>query len=261
MENRRGFIKNSAIMCALACLPFSCSVNGPAAARVELKTRNPRRALVLCYSQTGLTSRYGRLIGCVLKDKGLHVDLADIQGFKVQGLADYDLVIVGTPVFYYDIPSNVSDRLSSLPNISGTPVAAFVSFGGPEGNQHNAVCHTLRLLGNAGGAPVGMDFFRSIPAYPTPRWDGPNQTSAEHLPDEKTYGQVRRFANQLLERIGRGEIIAYEEEFAWREFLRALPLVWLNKKAVNMHTVDGAKCIKCNHFLIFGNPKSAIQVI
>jgi len=245
METRRGFIKNSAILCAAACLPFSCSVSGPAAAGGELKTRDPRRALVLCYSQTGLTGRYGKLIGCVLKGKGLETDFIDMQGFNLRRLADYDLIIVGTPVFYYDIPSNVSDWLSALPNIAGTPVAAFVSFGGPEGNQHNAVCHTLRLLSNAGGVPVGMDFFRSIPAYPTPKWDGPNQTSAEHLPNEATFDQVRRFANQVLERVGRGETIAYAEEFALREFLRALPLVWLNKKAIGLHTVDGAKCIKC----------------
>ena len=34
-------------------------------------------------------------------------------------------------------------------------------------------------------------------------------------------------------------------ELALREFLRMLPLVWLNKKAISKHTVDGAKCISC----------------
>jgi len=53
----------------------------------------------LCYSQTGLTSRYGRLIGCILKEKGLAVDALDMQGFDKSRLTDYDLIIVGTPVF------------------------------------------------------------------------------------------------------------------------------------------------------------------
>ncbi len=244
METRRAFMKKSAILCAAAGLPLSFPSNGRTAER-ELKTRNPQRALVLCYSQTGLTSRYGRLIGCILKEKGLAVDALDMQGFDKSRLTDYDLIIVGTPVFYYDIPSNVGDWLTALPSITGRPVAAFVSFGGPEGNQHNAVCHTLRLLSDAGGVAVGMDAFRSIPAYPTPTWDGPNQIAAEHLPNEATYEQVRRFTGQVLAQVGRGEAIAYDPEFALREFLRALPLVWLNKKAISRHTVDGAKCILC----------------
>lgn len=244
METRRGFIRKSAILCAAAGLPLSFSPNCRAANR-ELRTCDPRRALVLCYSQTGLTSRYCRLIGCLLKDRGMAVEVLDMQGFSKERLAGYDLIVVGTPVFYYDIPINVSDWLSGLPSIKGTPVAAFVSFGGPEGNQHNAVCRTLRLLEDAGGVAVGMDAFRSIPAYPTPNWDGPNQIAAEHLPNEATYDRVRRFTRGILAQAGRGEAITYEEEFAWREFLRTLPLAWLNKKAVNLHTIDGAKCIKC----------------
>jgi len=244
MDTRRGFIKKSAILCAAAGLPLACSRNGRAAGG-ELKNRDPKRALVLYYSQTGLTYRYGRLIGCGLKDKGLAVDTLNMLEFNKKRLIDYDLIIVGSPVFYYDIPPNVVNWLADLPSITGTPVAAFVSFGGPEGNQHNAVCHTLRLLSDAGGAAVGMDAFRSIPAYPTPKWDSPNQIAAEHLPNEATYDQVRRFTNQIIVRVGRGEAITFGEEFALREFLKVLPLIWLNKKAINLHTVDAEKCIKC----------------
>lgn len=244
MDTRRGFLKKSAILCAAAGLPLACSGNGRAAGG-ELKNRDPKRALVLYYSQTGLTWRYGRLISCGLRDKGLAVDTLNMLEFNKKRLTDYDLIIVGSPVFYYDIPPNVVYWLADLPSIPGTPVAAFVSFGGPEGNQHNAVCHTLRLLSDAGGAAVGMDAFRSIPAYPTPKWDSPNQIAAEHLPNEDTYDQVRRFTNQIMARVGRGETITFGEEFALREFLKMLPLIWLNKKAINLHTVDPEKCIKC----------------
>lgn len=244
METRRNFIKKSAILCAAAGLPLSFPMSARAANR-NLQNRDLRRALVLCYSQTGLTSRYGRLIGCILKEKGLAVDVLDMQGFDKSRLTDYDLILVGTPVFYYDIPSNVSDWLTNLPPMAKRPVAAFASFGGPEGNQHNAVCHTLRLLSAAGGIAVAMDAFRSIPAYPTPAWDGPNQVAGEHLPNEATYDQVRRFTAEVLTRIGRNEAIAYDAEFALRDLLRMLPLAWLNKKMINRHTVDGTRCILC----------------
>lgn len=244
LENRRNFIKKSIILGAALSLPMSLPARAATVHR-EFKTRNAKNALVLYYSQTGLTSRYGKLIACILKEKGLTVDALDMQGFDKNRLTRYDLIIVGTPVFYYDIPANVSDWLAGIPSILGTPVAAFASFGGPEGNQNNAVCHTLHLLTDKGGIAVGHAAFRSIPAYPTPNWDGPNQVSGQHLPNEATYEQVRRFTGQILVQVSRGESIAYESQLAAREFLRMLPLVWLNKKMISRHTVDAATCINC----------------
>lgn len=242
LETRRNFIKKSAILCA--ALSLSLPVRGQAAHR-ELRTRNPKRALVLCYSQTGFTSRYGKLMACLLRDKGLTADLADMHSFDNKRLTDYDLILIGSPVFYYDIPSNVSDCLASMPKITGTPVAAFVSFGGPEGNQHNALCHILHLLADKEGVPVGMNAFRSIPGYPTPAWDSANQRSGEHLPNEATYNQVRDFTRQVLARVQQGQPVAYASEIALREMARMLPLVWLNKKAIDKHAVDASKCILC----------------
>lgn len=244
MENRRSFIKKSAILCAAASLPPAFFSQGHAAV-TTFKTRDPQRALILCYSQSGFTARYGRLTACLLQDQGLTVDLFDLKTFDKNRLGLYDLIIIGSPVFYYDIPDNVSRWLSSMPNIAGTPVAAFVSFGGPEGNQHNALCHALRLLSAAGGVAAGMDSFRSIPAYPTPNWDSANQKSGEHLPNAATYEHVRLFTGRMMERIKNGSAISYESEIAAREILRMLPLVWLTKKVINEHTVDSTKCILC----------------
>ncbi|MCE5211208.1 MAG: EFR1 family ferrodoxin [Deltaproteobacteria bacterium] len=244
METRRNFIKKSAVVSAALCLPVSLTSESRAA-YPDLKTRHPQKVLILWYSQTGQTYRYARLIGCILKGKNLKVDEREIQEVDKRILPDYDLIIVGTPVFYYDTPSNISDWLEKIPAIKGTPVAAFVAFGGPEGNQHNASCHILKILASKGGVPVGRDAFRNIPSYPTPEWNTSQQISGRHLPNAATFDQVRRFAADILERISRGETISISYEIALREGLRALPLVWLNKKAVNKHSVDAAKCIAC----------------
>ena len=244
METRRGFIKKSAIVGAALCLPVSLTRESRAA-YPDLKTRNPKRMLVLWYSQTGQTRRYARLIGCILKGKGLAVDACDMQEFAKNLLSNYDLIIVGTPVFYYDAPANVSEWLETIPSIKGTPVAAYVSFGGPEGNQHNASSHILKLLADKGGVPVGRDTFRNIASYPTPNWNNPNQISGQHLPNAATFDQVRRFTADVMERITLGETISVGYEVALREGLSWLPLVWLNKKAISKHTVDAQKCIGC----------------
>ena len=244
MDTRRDFIKKSAIVGAALCLPVSLTRESRAA-YPDLKTRTPKKVLILWYSQTGQTRRYARLIGCILKGKDLTVDALDIQGIDKNILPDYDLIIIGTPVFYYDTPSNISEWLKTIPSIKGTPVASFVSFGGPEGNQHNASCHILKLLASKCGVPVGRDAFRNIATYPTPNWNSTNQISGQHLPNAATFDQVRRFTADMLERITRGETISIGYEIAMREGLRALPLVWLNKKAISKHTVDAPKCIGC----------------
>jgi ferredoxin/flavodoxin len=244
MDKRRDFIKKSVIVGAALCLPISLKCESRAA-YPDLKTRDPKRALVLWYSQTGQTRRYGRLIGCILKGKGLAIDTRDMQEFDKNLMPHYDLIVVGTPVFYYDTPSNVSEWLETIPSIKGTPVAAFVSFGGPEGNQHNASAHILKLMARKGGVPVGRDAFRNVASYPTPNWDSANQISGQHLPNAATFEHVRRFTACVMERIARGDTISVRYEIALREGLSYLPLVWLNKKAINKHTVDAEKCIGC----------------
>lgn len=161
------------------------------------------------------------------------------------GRSYYDLIIVGTPVFDYDTPANVSEWLETIPSIKGTPVASFVSFGGPEGNQHNASSHIHKLLADKGGVPVGRDTFRNIASYPTPNWDSPKQISGQRLPNAATFDQVRRFIADIMERITLGETISVEYQAALREGLRWLPLVWLHKKLISRHTVDAPKCIGC----------------
>lgn len=244
METRRDFVKKTAIAGAALCLP-ACLIREGLAAYPDFKTREPKKILILWYSQTGHTRRYARLIGCVLKAKNLAVDVREFQETEPKILPQYDLIIVGSPVFYYDTPSNVLTWLEKIPSITGTPVAAFVSFGGPEGNQYNASCHLLKMLVNKGGVPVSRDAFRNIPTYPTPNWDTANQRSGEHLPNEATFDQVRRFAADVLARVSRGETVRVEYEIALREPLRHLPLVWMNKRVINKHTVDASACIGC----------------
>jgi ferredoxin/flavodoxin len=244
METRRDFIRKTAIVGAALCLPATLTREGRAA-YPELKTRNPKKTLVLWYSQTGQTRRYAKLIGCSLKAKGMDIDIRDIQEFDKKLLPDYDFIIIGTPVFYYDSPANVVDWLETIPSIKGTPVAAFVSFGGPIGNEHNASCHILKLLADKGGVPVGRDAFRNIATYPTPTWNNPKQISGQHLPNAATFDQVRRFTAGTQDRIARGETISIGYELALREAMSMLPLVWLNKKAISKHTVDAGKCIGC----------------
>ena len=45
-------------------------------------------------------------------------------------------------------------------------MAAYVTFGGAEGNQHNAACSILEDLAQINGVPVGLEVFMTSKSYP-----------------------------------------------------------------------------------------------
>ena len=113
-------------------------------------------------------------------------------------LPAYDIIMIGTPVYNYDTPVNVRDWLKKIPSIDGTAVSAYVSFGGPEGNQHNAACTILEILAEKGGVPVGLDHFMNMSSAPLPEWNAPGQLEHKHLPNKETYERVRAYAKKCL---------------------------------------------------------------
>jgi ferredoxin/flavodoxin len=246
MESRRSFLVKGAVMCAGLSLDLtSCSYLTEQRAMTSLNTTDPRKALVLWYSQTGHTERYGRLIARRLELAGLSVKSVEMRDMDPASVSSYDLIVVGSPVHYYDIPPNVKDWLGKVPSTKGCATAAYVSFGGPEGNQHNAACSLLELLRIKGGVPVGLDTFLNMGTMPVPGWEGPGIQEHRHLPNEDTYGQVRLFAKSVLERIREGPPISFSRKITLREGLTALPLVSLTKWYLTKHHIDAGKCAHC----------------
>ena len=116
-----------------------------------------------------------------------------MREFDQKSIVDFDLIVIGAPVFYYDIPGYVRDWIRSLPSIEWTSVASFVTYGGPEGDQHNAACTVIELLSEKGGVPVGMRTFMNMETVPTVWSDeyvSENVWNNRHLPNEETYKNV-----------------------------------------------------------------------
>lgn len=80
-------------------------------------------------------------------------------------LKNYDMIIVGSSVYYYDVPENFKKWLGSMPQIKGRPVASYVTFGGTGGNQHNTACTLVELPADKGGVPVGMNAFGNMSTF------------------------------------------------------------------------------------------------
>jgi ferredoxin/flavodoxin len=206
-----------------------------------------RRAVVVTYSQTGQTALIGRLIAALWETRGLSVDSVDIRNFDVAALSSYDLIMAGSPVFYWDVPSNVIEALSAAPRLDGICAASFVTYGGEGGNQHNTALRLLALLAGHGALPVGMETFGAMSSY-APTWSLGNEKRVlayRHRPDEQTYDRIRRYADAVLTDARKGNRVRYKKEFFLTDFLRGKPSIAFSKLVTGRHAIDREVCTDC----------------
>ena len=246
MENRRSFLKKGMAACAAAatagCLPGKAA---PIAG--SFRTRNPKKALVIYYSQTGHTRRYAEVVARVFGKNGVLTTVGDIRQIDLGKAKDFDLVVAGTPVHYYDVPENVTKQIRAMDRIQGAGAAAYATFGGPGNNQHNTACSLLSLLVEKGGVPLGIACFGNMSTY-APTWSMGNQERIlkyRHLPDAATYDRVRAFAEGLLADLKKGRSKTVDKEICLDEAMRHLPSRWAAKLMTTSHTIDPERCIGC----------------
>jgi ferredoxin/flavodoxin len=252
MEKRRSFL--------MKCIALPLLLAGTCGSKPHQKEQTDKNilplkpdhklknALVLWFSQTGHTKRHAQLIAHVWKKKGLNVTAMDIRDFDRDTIPDFDLILMGTPVFYYDTPKYVKKWINTLPAISQIPVAAFVTYGGPLGDQHNAVCSILELLMSKGGVAVGLRTFMNMATYPL-SWSNhaisKDILDNRHLPNEKTYALVRSYAESIIEQINLGYPIRVEKNFTLQRLSTLFTPVWWTKRLIKGECIDRKKCTQC----------------
>lgn len=213
----------------------------------KMNPSKPKKAMVFWYSQTGNTERTGRLIAETLKNHDLEVTAGEYRDIDPASVADTNLIIAGSPVYYYDVPANFKQWLRALPDINGIPCAAYVTFGGTGGNQHNTACTLLGLLADKGGAPAGMETFSNMSTFAITWSTGyvDQVLRYKHLPDENAYDKMRGFASHVLNRVHQGESFEIDKEIDFRNLIKNTPSIWGTKLFINHHTIDREKCIEC----------------
>lgn len=243
---RRGFLVGSTAVALLLAAPGFASA-GVVKAKGSLKKKAPQKACVLWYSQTGHTERYGKLIARCWEKEGLTVTAGSMKQADRSTLAGYDLIAIGTPVHYLDVPQNVLDWLYGLPSINGTGVVAYSSFGGKGDGQHNAAVSILEALANRGGIPLGMGTFGNMSAYP-PTWSMGSEARTlkfRDKPDQATYARVRALAADVLGRYGRGQGSEVQSESSFTGLFKGGIMRWAAKATIGKHEIDQKRCTRC----------------
>lgn len=247
MQTRRTFLKAAAATCLVATVPAASSCTTVIEASEPMKTTEPRTACVLWFSQTGNTRRVGTAIASALRAAGLEVRSSDYREAGALDLADFDLLIMGSPVYFSDVPDNLRQWLEELPALGGTPVAAYATFGSPGHGQEHTAAAVLGGLAACGGVPVGTGTFGCMSLF-APSWSSSEDCRAlshKHLPDAETYEAARSFARSLLARIHTGEPVVLTRPFDKDAIKRAIPVVTLNKLSISDHGVDRERCTDC----------------
>lgn len=157
------------------------------------------RSIVIYFSQTGNTEKIARAIHISLKQGSDHSDLVKIRDFNPRGLAEYDLIGIGSPVMHFEEPGNVRAFINDMRFVGGKHCFVFSTHG-----THPEYCFPsiVPRLKNKGLVIVGMrDWFGSCPfnarPYPT---DG--------HPDEIDLKEAEQFGQEMVEhsrRIAAGE--------------------------------------------------------
>ena len=248
METRRSFLKKTALAASTMALPTvsSCMTINTITAPVPMRSTKIKTIAVLWYSQTGNTQKCGAVLAKSFEEKGFTVISGDLGHFDRTQLQDIDLLVMGTPVFYYDTPDYAKEFIRSLPDLKGIPVAAYVTFGGPEGNQHNAACTILEELVQKNGVPVGLKAFMGVSSYPLTFETEAKRTDQTPLPpNQETYENVRAYGEFILSQVETGKTSEFKKTLTLREFSTYFNPMWWNKLAISDHYIIKENCVKC----------------
>ncbi len=211
------------------------------------KNEKIRKGLVLWYSQTGNTEKIGRSIAWAWEKEGLAVDSGDYRDIDNRSLNSYDIIAAGTPVYYYQVPSNFREWLEDIPSIDGISVAAFVTFGGEGGNQHNTVCELTDLLASKGGIPAGTAEFSSMISWCV-TWPFMNTKQFLRYSDRpgiEAFTAAEKFAAEAIVHAAAGESVEVSGRRSFLNIIKGKPSIGFTKLLITGHRVDTDKCIQC----------------
>jgi len=105
------------------------------------------KVLIIYFSQTGSTEKIAKKIQNGIIKSGNDCYLEKIKKVNLESLADYDLIGIGTPTFFYREPFNVKLFINKLGNLNGKRCFIFATHGSIIGNTFYYMDKHLREKG------------------------------------------------------------------------------------------------------------------
>jgi flavodoxin len=153
-----------------------------------------KTALIVYFSQGGTTATVATAISKGLKDRGYDTDLYSITDDAPPNVAEYDLIGIGSPVYIYRPPFNVTAFVNDLPNLNGRPFFVFMLHGTHPGTAGNIL---RKHLEHKGGREVGYSLYRGADYFVGYVQRGVLFSPDIPVPDELE--RARRFVKEVAE--------------------------------------------------------------
>lgn len=105
------------------------------------------KALIVYFSQGGTTARVADAIALGIRQAGYETDLWNLGNGQPPDVWDYHLLGIGSPIYYFHLPLNISHYVRRLPRLDGIPTFAFIVHGTHRADTANWLRRTLERKG------------------------------------------------------------------------------------------------------------------
>lgn len=203
-----------------------------------------QRSLIVYFSQGRANARVAEAIAAGLSGAGHDVDLWNLRNGRPPDPTEYQLLGIGSPVYYYHLPLNVTHYVDRLPQLNGTAGFVFIVHGTRRIDTANWLRSTLA---RKGVREVGYFHCRGE-AHVLPLLKEGYLFSPDHPLDSELL-EAKRFGESVAERVA-GKPYApppYEPKppLIYR-FEKLLASRWLIEHFYSrLFRVDPLKCMAC----------------
>jgi flavodoxin len=150
------------------------------------------RTLIVNFRQSGSTRRVAHAIADGLRSQDHHVDLHHLPDGPPPELDGYDALGIGSPVYVFRPPTNVTTYLRQLPALAGLPFFVFIQSAGLAADAGSIA---RRILAGRGGREVG--FFKAQGAVRALPWLRHGHLSAPDHPTDAEFDAARAFGVEV----------------------------------------------------------------
>jgi flavodoxin/NAD-dependent dihydropyrimidine dehydrogenase PreA subunit len=202
------------------------------------------KCLIVYYSQHGTTARVARRIAAGLGGARYQVDLYSFKHSWPTSITGYDLVGVGSPVYFCTTPLNVRAYLNSLPQLDGLPAFVFVLHGSDPGATSTMM---RRALVRKGARDLG--FYRCFGAELNYIFLNRGYLFSPGHPTAGELAQAEAFGGEVAARAEGKPFAEPADDGPPRAAFRALPSLatpWIVRQLFSrLFQVDAERCSCC----------------
>jgi len=220
---------------------------------IKMEIKQTVKALIIHHTYSNNTSKVASSISSSLQNMGCQTTVLSLsEAIENIPIQNPDLIILGTPAFYWTVPKGAMRLIKKLPEFKGSKAFVFCTFGGC---VYKDILYTLASELNSLGADViGGAVILAPHSFPTKDGTRVGDAEPEHgkgQPDESITNKLNDTINQIVRKIQNNKLDDFDIERLKitnvKSYLNILGSIPYDIKLMFMPKikVDHSKCDGC----------------